>query len=396
MFQVLQKKSVSSLKFLSILFLTLASLQVQAAVWVAQNSWNDSWEKKYSEWLANEVTPQFFQNYQISTDCADAVISLRWIFARINSLPAAATVGSSITSNLSSRWDQLGTATTWNKDARFMAAIKEINSSTDTKSLYKDLYPIKLNAQYLAPGAIYINATQSSGHAEWISKNYFDGINNPITFYSSTVPKQIRETLVYPFMKTKWPEKGAHAFMRFRWAIQSKNSVQMISPADMPGFSLEQFELASQYSSNYDFDDFVTTRLVGQPLDGLRKLQNLVSYLAQRIENRVPVVQAGFQACQKGCAPESSAFYSHSTYSRDAAIQFLIIGITELIYSDKYVHNVDDQLAGQMVLRWSQLQNDIVIDLGFKQTPLGYLVNNWNMQAISSDPNQPIEKRWGF
>lgn len=387
---------MNNLKFIFILAIALMSFRAQAAVWVAQNSWDESWEKKYSEWITTSVNPQFFQTYQISTDCADAVISLRWIFSRINSLPAAATVGGSILSNLSSKWDQKSTASDWNQDSRFLAAIKDINSSTDTKSLYKDLYPIQLTAQYLTPGTIYINATQSTGHAEWISKNYFDGINNPITFFSSTVPKQVRETLVYPFMKTKWPEKGAHSFMRFRWAIQSKGSVQLKSQAEMPGYSLEQFELASQYSANYDFDDFVTARLIGQPLDGLRKLQNLVSYLAQRIENRVPVVQAGFKACQKGCSPESSLFYSHSTYSRDAAIQFLIIGITELIYSDKYVHNVDDQLAGQMVLRWSQLQNDIVIDLGFKQTQLGYIVNNWNMQTISSDPNQPIEKRWGF
>ena len=379
------------------LFLILTqALTAQAYIWKAQNTWDESWEKKYSEWISSEVTPQFFIQNNISTDCADAVISLRWIFSRINSLPAASTTGSSLTSNLSGQWDNLSTQVDWKKDLRFQAALKEINSSTDTKSLYKDLYPIKLNTQFLAPGAIYINATQSSGHAEWVAKNSFDGINNPIVFYSSTVPKQVRETLVYPFMKTKWPEKNAHSFMRFRWAIQSATSVQLKAMTDMPGYSTEQFDLAAQYSGTYDFDDFVTARLIGQPLDGLRKLQNLVSYLAQRIENRVPVVEAGFKACQKGCAPESSLFYSHSTYSRDYAIQFLIIGITELIYSDKYVHNVDDQLAGQMVLRWSQLQNDIVIDLGFKQVALGILVNNWNQSLISSDPNKSVNQRWGF
>lgn len=165
----------------------------------------------------------------------------------------------------------------------------------------------------------------------------------------------------------------------------------------MADYSLEQYELANQMA-DYNFDDFVTERLLGNPMDGLRKLQNLASHLIERIEKRVPVVEEGYRVCSaKKCIPDSSTFYNHSTYSRDSAIQFLIIGIAELIYSDKYTRNVDDQLAGQMILKWSQIQNNVKIHVQNKDILLGHIILNWNINnKVSSDPNDPIARRWGF
>ncbi len=369
----------------------------KAALWVAKNQWDQNWENKFSEWISSEVKPKFFIENNITTDCADAVISLRWIFARNNSLPMASSSGSGYITNLSSKWDQFDISTSWKSDTRFLKALRSINDATDTKTLFRDVYPIELNSKNLKSGTLFVDSTSTSGHAQWISQMSFDGMSNPITFYASTVPQRVREMLVYPFMKNKWPEKNKNGFARFRWAVQSSGVVSLKSAESMPGYSLEQFTLAETLSATYDFDDYVTAKLIGQPLDGLRKLQNLVSHLVQRIENRVPVVQEGYKVCSPNkCAVDSSAFYNQSTYSRDGAIQFLIIGITELIYSDKYTQSVDDQVAGQMVLRWSQFQNNIKIDLGFMQTELGYIVSNWNTNTFSSDPNDSIEKRWGF
>lgn len=210
------------MKFFGFLALLFLSLNTKASVWVAQNQWDQNWEKRYSEWVASSVTPQFFVQNNIATDCADAAISLRWIFARTNSLPAASTTSSSLLSNLSSQWDHLKTAPDWQSDERFRKALHAAINSTDTRTLFKDLYPIKLNSRSLVPGAVFINATSVSGHAEWISKTSFDGMNNPIMFFSSTVPQRVRETLVYPFMKTKWPVRTDNGFMRFRWAVQSQ------------------------------------------------------------------------------------------------------------------------------------------------------------------------------
>ncbi len=375
----------------------LFTVHSQAVLWNAENQWDEKWEQQYSEWIAKDVKPTFFLENKISTDCADAVISMRWIFARKNSLPMASTVGAGLITNLSTNWDLISSGSDWKSDQRFLKAIRNINDSTDTKTLFRDVYPVELNSKNLRIGTLFVDSTATTGHAQWISQMSFDGSNNPIIFNSSTVPQIVREMLVYPFMKPKWPEQNKNGFAKFRWAVQNKTQVSLKSSESMPGYSLEQYRIGSKLSSNYDFDDYVTEKLIGQPLDGLHKLQNLASHLIQRIENRVPVAESGFKNCYPNkCIKDSEKFYDYSTYSRDGAIQFLIIGITELIYSDKYKQNVDDQIAGQMILRWSQLQTNVKIDLGFKEIELGYIVANWNLNIFSSDPNVTTEKRWGF
>ena len=385
------------MKFCGLILIFLISLNTQASLWVATNQWNENWEAQYSNWVSTEVKSTFFLENKISTDCADAAISLRWIFARINSLPMASTAGAGSITNLSTSWDFLPANTDWKAERRFQTALKSINDSTDTKTLFHDVYPVELNSKNLRPGTLFVDSTVATGHAQWISQMTFDGMNNPITFFSSTVPQMMRDLLVYPFMKPKWPVQNQNGFARFKWAVQSNVKVYLKASVDMQGYSLEQYQLASQFSNTSDFDDFVTERLIGQPLDGLRKLQNLASHLIQRIENRVPVIVAGVKACAPNkCAKDSETFYSHSTYARDGAIQLLIIGITELIYSDNNKKNVDDQIAGQMLARWSQLQTDVKIDLGFKSVELGQIVINWNSALISSDPNDFVQKRWGY
>lgn len=382
------------IKFSLLAILTLG-LQAQASLWKSQNAWNEDFEKKYSDWILSSVPSTFFKEINIATDCADAPIITRWVFARENSLPAAVSSGSGhIISNLSGNWDSYSIAANWKEDKRFLKAIVDVINSTNSKTLYQDTYPVQLNSKYLVPGTLFINATQTSGHAEWISKVSFDGMQAPIMFNSSTVPQIVRDLLVYPFMKIKWPVKGDNGFVKFRWAIESGGSVSLKSAASMPGYSLEQYELSK--TQKMDFDDFVTTRLIGHALDGIHKLQILASHLTERFENRVPVVDDGFKVCGGGkCAKESSKFYDHSTYSRDGAIIFIIQGIFDLLYSDRYL-NVDDQTAGQMTLYWSQLQTDVTVDIEGRPHSLGELVSIWNQALFSSDPNDSVQKRWGF
>lgn len=383
------------MKVMLLTALVLLSIQSQAALWKAENDWSETFEKKYSEFIEKTVTPDYLKQKNITTDCADAAITLRWIFARENLLPMASlSAGGGLITNNSSQWDSVASS-----NERFLRAVRDINNATDSKTLFRDLYPVKLNTQNLVAGTLFVNATQSSGHAEWIARTNFDANNSVITFYASTVPQQVREFLVYPFMKVKWPEKNKNGFMRFRWAVKSAAGITQISSEKMQGYSLEQYELGQigQSAADMDFDDFVVSRMIGNPQDGLQKLQILASVLSERIENRNPVVDEGFKICGGGkCKPESLQFYNHSTYSRDGAILFLIQGIFDLLYSSRYKLNVDDQMAGQMVLRWSQLQTDIQFNITGRSLMLGEIVALWNEAKISSDPNDSVARRWGL
>src|SRR4030042_3839831 len=61
-------------------------------VWqVGDRRWTVEEECRFEKWVEETMTEDFFIRYKIPTDCADAVYAIRWIYARIAHLPAAAT-----------------------------------------------------------------------------------------------------------------------------------------------------------------------------------------------------------------------------------------------------------------------------------------------------------------
>jgi hypothetical protein len=61
-------------------------------IWtVGLNRWTVEEEYRFGKWVDENITEDFFIRYKTPTDCADAVYAIRWIYARIARLPAAAT-----------------------------------------------------------------------------------------------------------------------------------------------------------------------------------------------------------------------------------------------------------------------------------------------------------------
>ena len=61
-------------------------------IWaVGPNRWTAEEEYRFGKWVDENITEDFFIRYRTPTDCADAVYAIRWFFARIALLPAAAT-----------------------------------------------------------------------------------------------------------------------------------------------------------------------------------------------------------------------------------------------------------------------------------------------------------------
>ncbi len=93
-------------------------------VWeVGDRRWTVEEERRFEKWVEETITEDFFIRYQIPTDCADAVYAIRWIYARIAHLPAAATTreGRWI-GHWSTDWKHLPTHPEWHMDERFRAA----------------------------------------------------------------------------------------------------------------------------------------------------------------------------------------------------------------------------------------------------------------------------------
>ena len=56
---------------------------------VGNHRWNDAYEVKFGDWVKENVDKDFFVRHDIVTDCADAALAVRAIFARIHHLPVS-------------------------------------------------------------------------------------------------------------------------------------------------------------------------------------------------------------------------------------------------------------------------------------------------------------------
>lgn len=143
-------------------------------LWKVENQWSTEWENKYAQWVRENVGPDFFQRYKISTDCADIAFAFRWIFARNNALPAANKLPGSSSmfthESLKQEWAKLPTDSEWSKDKRFLAALNYLMRMVYTHSLMDDSYPIKISKETFIEGTHHLSIYEHSGHTLFVSR----------------------------------------------------------------------------------------------------------------------------------------------------------------------------------------------------------------------------------
>ena len=78
-------------------------------VWkVGDRRWTVEEEYQYGKWVEENITEDFFIRYNIPVDCADVPYAIRWIYARIAHLPAAATTkDNKLIGHWSTEWGRL-------------------------------------------------------------------------------------------------------------------------------------------------------------------------------------------------------------------------------------------------------------------------------------------------
>jgi len=101
-------------------------------VWqVGDRRWTIEEEQNYSQWVETNITEDFFIRYKIPIDCADVPYAIRWIYARIAHLPAAATTKEGqFIGHWSKEWKDLPTHSEWHKDLRFRKALLHMLQET--------------------------------------------------------------------------------------------------------------------------------------------------------------------------------------------------------------------------------------------------------------------------
>lgn len=344
-------------------------------IWVPKNTWSWEWELKFAEWIQNEVDVDFFQKNKIATDCADVMYGLRWIFSRINYLPAANRIMDNVyftNRSLKDEWKSLPTHAEWQKDKRFLKALNFIMSQTYTHTLYKDAYPIALNTEAIWPGAFNLIVHKKSGHTMVIYRRFpaSDGVK--VSIFASTIPKQVRilsESRLYPATY----KQNEIAILRMRWPTFNGDKVGLVNSEQMPFYSTEQFSGAV---TNIN-------RILNPNPNWKIEYEDLISSIKKLLEQRKVVVEEGFKACfPDKCKPDSVEYENYSTPNRDQrlaqAFHLLYQEVSSEDYPDLEVRN----------------KTEVIFEIFNVKLTFDEALFFVGAPFFSSDPNHSIERRW--
>ena len=353
-------------------------------VWkVGERRWTLQEENDYGKWIETEVTEDFFIRHQIRVDCADVPYALRWIYARIYHLPAAATTGKNrMVGHWSRDWARFPTNTQWDKDQRFRAALMYVLSSTSTRTLPFDTYPIYIAADSVTPGTTFLLAED---HAGIVSHIVMDGsTRHPVQTLEAGSPSRIQRMQLRNFILPDPGEDHVSGFVKFRWPIKSANGWHYLPVKEHPFYSEEQY--TQDFTKGYiDYIEAVEKRIDPKIYDPNEKVGKIINTLVRRLNQRIPVVLEGQQKCPKSRCPEESPLWEiYSTPVRDEFIGVMIEYLEDIIKK----HHLDrDTILDKMA------NIELQISPG-RSVSLRHVFENFKW--MSSDPEAAIEARWGL
>lgn len=357
-------------------------------IWKVKNKWNIEWEKKFSKWVQKEFDEDFFVKYQISTDCADVAFALRWIFSRMNFLPAANTLaGSHIIfsqDSFKSDWKNLERNEVWHKDKVFLSALNYLMEHAYTATLNIDGYPIELNKESFLVGTIHLDG----GHTMIISEINYDGTSTPIRKLSSTVPAQIRKLYNEVMIDQTMTDKESGGLFRMRWPVKKENRWSLISKEEMPLYSLEQYSQSFLANKN-NFTMALIERL-GIDFNPKVIIASSFDALVDSLEKRISIVQDGYHFCLiNNCEEGSFNYEEHSTPSRDKRINEAF----------KTLENLAIQLSdfdSTLVEHFNNLLKRTNLKVNGQLLVLKELKQFFYHGILSYHPDDTIEERWAL
>lgn len=355
-------------------------------LWAVTQPWDWSWEIKFAEWVRTELNAGWWKRHGVSTDCADVVYSARWIFARNNGLPMANhLVTGHIFSHESVKpeWEALPTATDWQNDQRFLAALDYLLNQAFTHTLWQDSYPVAVNPNSILPGGYHLYLDQDTGHTQFIYQVGRGPGDLPLVTLNSTVPRALRDLMEWAFFERS-ADPNSRALLRMRWPEFNNGHVTFQDPTTMPYYSNEQFSPSFIRDNRGSFWREVYYRL-NPDADFDLIAQKTAQQIVDQFQTRVSVVENGYRECSATpCVPGTPRYEAWSTPSRDHRIAETI--------------QIFDSLSS-MITSWSRISAILrtrILEMGGWNYSAGDFMSKWRADSYSSDPNDPPANRWGL
>jgi hypothetical protein len=353
-------------------------------IWtVGEQRWTLQEENGYSEWVEANITEDFFVRHDIPVDCADAVYAIRWIYARIRHLPAAATTEDDrLIGHWSTDWGYLPTDEEWHKDRRFRAALLSLFSKTSTRSMPADVYPIRVASDSVMAGTIFLIAEAHTGIVRTV---VMDGSAvHPVQTLEATSPSRIQKLIRGNFFSPA-PEALRHSgLVKFRWPIEKDGSWQYLPREEHPYYSEEQYSPA--FNEGYgNYLESVAKRIDPTVYDPEERIDNVLVALIRLLLERIALVFNGNGECGRGHCPEGSiSWHIYNTSGRDELISGTISYLEEFIAEN---HVDREAVLAEMGRTRLEISPDRLITLKDVYD---------NAAWMSPDPEAPITARWGL
>ncbi len=353
-------------------------------IWeVGDRRWTLEEERRFEKWVEETITEDFFLRYGIPTDCADAVYAIRWIYARIAHLPAAATtIDGKLIGHWSTDWKQIPTHPDWDQDERFRAALLSLFPRTWTGTLPFDTYPVRISPDSVRPGTLFL-VTES--HTGIIGRVFLDGSQaHPLQTWESGLPVKVQKLISRYFFSPRPEFKNGSGILKFRWPVSENGGWQYLPAKEHPFYSEEQYR-ADFCKGRADFIQAVAVKMDPTEYAPMEKVAKITRTITHHLRERVPFVLAGFQECRNGgCPPPSELWQIHTTAGRDEMIISLVDHLSQIIESN---HLDRGMIKGMMMT--------IPIAISENRSVTLYDVYR-NCHWFSPHPEDSIEARWGF
>ena len=303
-------------------------------VWqVGSRRWSILEEQRFANWVESTVTEDYFIDHNIPIDCADVPYAIRWIYARIAHLPAAATMPDGhLVGHWSTAWKNFPTDPEWFQDKRFRMSLLHILNSTSTRTLPADTYPIRITQNSVMAGVVFIGYS----HAGLIGHIVLDGSTySPVQTWEATLPRKIRKLRQNNYFAARAVLNSGPGLMRFRWPIPSGNKWKYLPKREHPFYSTEQYGPDFNHTGSF-FGEEVAKRIDPTPYEPREKAHLIINSIYEYLLERVPLVQEGNHHCfQRDCPEGSYLWEAYSTPSRDDRIAFKIKHLRKIIKNYK-------------------------------------------------------------
>ncbi|MFB3883988.1 MAG: hypothetical protein ACE144_02100 [Thermodesulfobacteriota bacterium] len=361
-----------------------ALIESSDQIWeVGDRRWAVEEEYRFGRWVDGNIEENFFIRHRIPTDCADAVYAIRWIYARINHLPAAATTKDGrLVGHWSAEWKHLPTDVEWHKDERFRAALLYLFPNTWTGTLPNDTYPVRIAPDSVTPGTLFL-VTES--HTGIIGHVFFDGSQaHPLQTWESALPVKVQKLSLRYLFSARPEFKTRSGLVKFRWPVSGDGGWTYLPVQDHPFYSEEQY--ASNFCEGYaDFPEAVARKIDPKTYPPMEKTVKILGTITQFLKERVPVVRTGYQECRNGGCPQGSEMWEiHSTQGRDGMIALMMDHLSQILEQNPMEKGGVKKMMEAIPIDISENRSLTLDDL--------YQNHLW----FSPHPEDSIEARWGL